>query len=113
MVNKREKISTLYIISISDKRLSSFFISFILFHSFYSFLLFFRHPLRFNFVESERNVHSFLCRLTWTFFSLLDVSEQNLFSGGGCKCTQCTPCVAPGRSLSLARIEKKGSRVPA
>ena len=55
MVNKREKIYC--IISISDKQLSSFFISLILSLSFYSFLLF-SYLFRFNFVVSELNVHN-------------------------------------------------------
>ena len=84
MVKQREKKTTLYINSIFDKRLSSFFLSFILFFSFISFLLlfffFFLHPLRINFVESERNVHYFLpTYLGGAFFSLLDVSERNFF----------------------------------
>ena len=49
----------------------------------FRFTLFFYFPylFRFNFVVSERNVHSFLpAYLSGTFYS-----------GGGCTCTQCTP----------------------
>ena len=68
MVNKREEIYC--IISISDKRLFSFFISLILSFSFYSFLIF-PYLLRFNFVVSERNVHIHFCRHIWAELSLL------------------------------------------
>ena len=82
MVNKREKIY--YIISISDKRLSYFFISLILTLSFYSFLLFFT-LFQFNFVVSERNVHILILPtyLGGTFFPLLDISERNFFPRWG------------------------------
>ena len=84
MVNKREKKSTLYIISISNKQLSSFFLLFYFISFLLPFSSFFPHPLRFNFVEAERNVHSFLpTYLGGTFFSLLDVSERNFFLGWG------------------------------
>ena len=71
MVNKRENIYC--IVSIPDKRLSSFFISLILTLSFYYFL-FFPYLFRFDFA------HSFLptC-LGGTFSPLLDISERNFF----------------------------------
>ena len=57
-------------------------VSFFLLLSIYSF--FFPFLLRFKFVLSEQNVHSFLpTYLGRTFFSLLDVYEWNLFQVGG------------------------------
>ena len=86
----------LYRISLSDKRLSSFFISFILFHSFYSFVLF---PL---------TIYVLICRI-WAgrAFFFADLFGRNfLFSfrrfwmelflqmgGGGCT----LPAYAPGQ----------------
>ena len=82
------------IIFISDKRLSSFFISLILSLFFYSFLLF-PYLFCFNFVASERNVHILFCRHIWAELSLLFWTFlSGTFSpggGGGCTCTQCTP----------------------
>ena len=74
MVNKREAIN--FIIYISDKRISSFFISLILSLFFYLYIFFFPNRFCFNFVISEQNVH---------IFSILDISERNFFSrwGGG------------------------------
>ena len=90
-VNKRETIY--FIISVYDKRLSSFFISLILSLFFYLHLLF-PLPFCFNFVVSERNVHSFLptylaefSLLFWTFLS----GTFFQVGGGGCTCTHCTP----------------------
>ena len=83
MLNKREKnyfIISLYL--------------FILFYFIYFLLLFYFFPLpfsfyRFNFVVSERNMHSFLPTfLGGTFFSLLDVSKRNIFSGGRVVCAR-------------------------
>ena len=68
MVNKRETIY--FIISIFDKRLSSFFISLILSLFFHLYLLF-SLPFSFNFVVSERNVHILFCRHIWAELSLL------------------------------------------
>ena len=68
MVNKHE--TSYFIISISDKRLSSFFISLILSLFFYLYLHFPYH-FRFNFVVSERNVHILFCRHIWAELSLL------------------------------------------
>ena len=94
MVNKREKIYC--IISISDKQLSSFFISLILSLSFYSFLLF-SYLFRFNFVVSELNVHILFRRHIWAELSLLlwTFLSGTFFPGGGGSgtCTQCTPCI--------------------
>ena len=74
MVNKREKIHC--IIFISDKRLSSFFISLILSLSFYCFLLF---SLPFG-----RCTFFFLSTyLGGTFSPLLDISERNFFPRWG------------------------------
>ena len=92
MVNVHEKIH--FIISISDERLSSFFISFI------SFLLFFfPYLFRFNFVLSEGNVHSFFpTYLGGAFSPLLDISEWNIFyklgvGGGGARALSALPYV--------------------
>ena len=110
MVNKRETMY--FIISISDKRLSSFFVSLNLSFLFYLYLLF-PYLFRLNFVVSEQNVHiSFDDISGGTFSPLLDISERNFFSslgGGGCTCTQCTssPAYAPGVfSLSLETSRK-------
>ena len=96
MVNKREKIY--FIVSISDKRLSLFFLLccpfVLLFSSFFPYLF------CFNFVISERNVNSFLpTYLGGTFFPLLDVSEQ---------CTPPPPCVRAWSNcfLSLCTIAR-------
>ena len=83
MVNKRENIYC--IILISDKRLSSFFISLILSLSFYSFF-FFSFPF-------ER-AHSFLpTYLGGTFSPLLAISERNFFPrwGGGARAPSAPP----------------------
>ena len=69
MVNKHETIY--FIISISDKRLSSFLISLILSLFFFTYILFFPYLFRFNFVVSERNVHILFRRHIWTELSLL------------------------------------------
>ena len=73
-------------ISISDKRLSSFFISLILSLFFYLYLLF-PNLFCFNFVVSEwKRAHSLTCRPTYlgrTFSSLFDISEWNVFSMWG------------------------------
>ena len=66
--NKREIIYS--IISISDKRLSSFFISLILSFTL-TYIFFFPYIFRFNFVVSERNVHIIFCRHIWAELSLL------------------------------------------
>ena len=76
------------IISISDKRLSSFFLSFFLqFYPFPFTLFFFPYLFRFNFVVSERNVHILFCRHIWAELSLLFWRFQFLsgtfFPGGG------------------------------
>ena len=85
MVNKRETIY--FIISISDKRPSSFFISLILSLFFYLYLLFFPtgYLFRFNFVVSERNVHIHFCRHIWVELSLLfwTFLSGTFFPGGG------------------------------
>ena len=62
MVNKGEKIY--FVISISNKRPSSFF-------NFISLFFFFPHHIRFNFVISERNVHILFCRHIWAELSFL------------------------------------------
>ena len=94
MVNKRENIYC--IISIPDKRLSSFFISLILTLSFYYFLFF---PTFFVLILSYLSG-------TCTFF-FADMSGRNLLSSfghfqaelfsqvRGCTCTQCTPPPPP------------------
>ena len=81
MVNKCETIY--FIIPISDKRLSSFFISLIL--SLFSYLyLLFPYLFHFNFVVSEQNVHIFLpTYLGGNFSPLLDIPERNFFPCGG------------------------------
>ena len=83
------------ILSISDKRLTSFFISLILTLSFYYFLIF-PYLFRFNLVVSEWNVHILFCRHIWAELSLLfwTFLSGTFFPGGwggGCTCTQCTP----------------------
>ena len=84
MVNKLETIY--FIISISDKQLSSFFISLILSFSF-TYIFFFPCLFQFYFVVSEWHVrmYSFLPTYLGGTFSLLDISEQNFFPrwGGG------------------------------
>ena len=93
MVNKRKK--RIYcIISISDKRLSSFLISLISTLSFYSFLLFF--PTFFvlilsylsgtcTFIFADISGRAELS--SWTFQSGTYFPGR----GGGCTCTRCTP----------------------
>ena len=83
MVNKREKIYC--IISISDKRLSSFFFSLILSLSFYFFFFFFPYLFRFNFIVSERNVHILFCQHIWVELPLLfwTFLSGTLFPGRG------------------------------
>ena len=81
-----------FIISIYDKRLSSFFILFYLFP--FTLFFFFPLPFSFNFVVSEQNVHSFLpTYLGGTSFPLLDVSERNFFFrlGGGARAPSALP----------------------
>ena len=83
MVNKREKIYC--IISISDKRLSSFFISLILSLSFYTFFLF--HPTFFVLILSylSRTCAFFFCCYIWAERSLLfwTFLSGTIFAGGG------------------------------
>ena len=91
IVNKQETIY--FMISISDKQLSSFFISLILSLFFYLYL-FFPPPFSFWFcrIWAER-AHSFLMTyLGRTFSLLLDVSEQN-FSPGGGGGARAPPCI--------------------
>ena len=97
MVNKRETIY--FIISVSDKQLSSFFISLIL--SLFSYIFFFPYHFCFNFVVSERNLHILFCRHIWAelsrlFWTFLSRTFLPGWGGGGCTCTQCTyPAYAP------------------
>ena len=58
-----------FIISVSDKQLSSFFISLIL--SLFSYIFFFPYHFCFNFVVSERNLHIIFCRHIWAEISRL------------------------------------------
>ena len=91
MVDKRETIYV--IISISNKRLSPFFVSLILSFSL-TYIFFFPHLFRFNFVVSERNMPILFCRHIWAELSLLFWTFlSGTFSqvGGGCTYTQCTP----------------------
>ena len=92
MLNTRETIY--FIISISDKRLSSFFISLTLTLLFYLHLLF-PYLFRFNFVVSERNVHILFADISGrNIISSFGLFWAELFfrvKGGGCSCTQCTP----------------------
>ena len=90
MVNKCETIY--FIISISDKRLSSVLISLILPLFFYLYLLF-PYLFHLNFVVSEGNVHILFCRYIWAELFLLfwTFLSGTFFSGGGSMCTQCTP----------------------
>ena len=88
MVNKCETIY--FIISISDKRLSSFFISLILSLFFYLYLLF-PYRFHFNFVVSEWNVHIIFSRHIWVELSLLFLTFMSgTLSRWGGVCT-CTP----------------------
>ena len=94
MVNKRETVY--FVICISDKRLSSFLIFLILSFFFYLYLLFFCtfFVLVLSYciwTESTERAHSFLTTYLGGTFSLLDISERNIFPGWGCTCTQCTP----------------------
>ena len=81
MVNKRETIY--FIISVSDKQLSSFFISLIL--SLFSYIFFFPYHFCFNFVVSERNLHIIFCRHIWAELSRLfwTFLSGTFFPGGG------------------------------
>ena len=81
MVNKREIFY--FIISISAKRLLSFFTSFIL-----SLFFYLRLPylFRFNFVVSERNVHILFADISGrNFLSSFGhfLAESVVFPGGG------------------------------
>ena len=104
------------ITSISDKRLSSFFISLIFSLYFYSLLLF-PLPFRFNFVVSERNVHILFCRHIWAELSLLfrTILSGTFFPGGrwggggwvggvGCTCTCNSPAYAPVNHLYFVSV---------
>ena len=93
-VNKRETIY--FIISVYDKRLSSFFISLILSLFFYLHLLF-PLPFCFNFVVSERNVHSFLptylAEFSLLFWTFLSGTFFQVGGGGGARAPIAPPCV--------------------
>ena len=81
MVNKREKVYV--IISISDKRLSSFFYPF-------PITLFFFSPYLFRLILLYLNgtCNFFFAGISGrTFFPLLDVSERKFFQVGGGGCT--------------------------
>ena len=103
MVNKRETMY--FIISISDKRLSSFFVSLNLSFLFYLYLLF-PYLFRLNFVVSEQNVHiSFDDISGGTFSPLLDISERNFFSslgGGGARAPSAPPPLRTPLEYSLS-----------
>ena len=106
MVINVEKIY--FVISISDKRLSSLLIYFIL-SFFVSSFLFFPYLFRFNFVVSEQNQSILFCLhiwaepsfLFWTFLS------GTFFRWGGCMCTRCTPPVYAPELYTNVLIETK------
>ena len=85
MVTKCEIIY--FIISISDKRQSSFFMSLILTFSFTVLIIssFFPYLVHFNLLYLSGTCTFFFANI-WTELSLLfltDISEQNFFPGGG------------------------------
>ena len=110
MVNKREKIDC--IISISDKRLLSFFISLILSLFFYLYLLS-PYLFRFNFVVSERNVHILFLPtyLGGTLTPLLDISERNFFPrwGGVHVHPVHPPCVRACKTIFTYTMTRKST----
>ena len=79
MVNKREN-NLLYNFYFRQTA-----ILFLYFFNFIPYCFFFSpYLLRFNFVVSERNVHSLLSTyFGGTFLPFLDVSERNRWGGGG------------------------------
>ena len=82
----------------------------------FTLFFFFSYPFCFNFAVSDWNVHFFFADLQYlgvTFFPLLDVSEQNYFSGGGgghmhplCMCLVKYFCFSNGKHQQWENLKK-------
>ena len=105
MVNKREKIY--FIISISDKGLSSFFISFIPFLLHFSSFLHTFFVLILSYLSGT--CISLFCRHIWTvlFFLFWMFLTGTFLQVRGCTCIQCTPSPPPPAYAPVRSFETK------